>query len=136
MRFPSRAVSVFRVALTVAMVAPAASVVAQSAPVPDAPVGAGSFDGILRALDLKAKPAPRPDFVERSRPDDDGINYMPVGAEHPARTTKTLTPAEVAAATADLDRARMAQQRRAGVKPVPVPLKAHPARKPAGSITR
>lgn len=134
MRLSFHVLPAFRLALIVALATPVAAARGQS--VPDAPADGGSFDGILRALDLKAKPAQRPDFVERSRPADGAINYMPVGTDHPAGEVKTLTPAEVAATTADLDQARMAQQRRAGVKPLPVPLKVKPVGKPGTSILR
>jgi hypothetical protein len=82
-----------------------------------------TFDNLLRELDLKAKQAPAPDFVVKSRPAAGSTHYIPVGTPHPERTLKVMTPAEVAATTANLDSARTAQQRRAGLKPVPVPLK-------------
>jgi hypothetical protein len=78
---------------------------------------------MLRSLGLKAKTAPVPDFVTKSRPDVNKLNYMPVGSKHPERPVKVMTPAEIAATTADLDASRVAQQRKAGVKPVPVPDK-------------
>ena len=82
----------------------------------------GSLDGILRALDLKAKPAAAdPDFVRDSRPATTG--YLPVGRAHPDRPVKVMTPEELAAQTESLDKARVAQQRGAGVTPPPVPLK-------------
>ena len=83
----------------------------------------GSFDGLLRAMDLKAAVAPAPDFVQRTRPADDKLQFMPVGTPHADHPIKTLSPAEVAATTADLDAVRMTQQRRAGLKPIPVPDK-------------
>jgi hypothetical protein len=82
-----------------------------------------SFDTMLRAAGLKAKTAPMPDFVTKSRPDTGKLNYIPVGGKHPERPVKVMTPAEIAATTAELDATRVAQQRRAGVKPVPVPDK-------------
>ncbi len=81
----------------------------------------GSFDGLLRAFDLKAKPVEAPDFVRQSRPAT--TDFIPVGRQHPDRPVKVMTPEEVEATTRDLDRARVAQQQRAGVKSPPVPLK-------------
>ena len=82
-----------------------------------------TFDNLLQELDLKAKEAPTPDFVVKSRPPAGTTHFIPVGTPHPERSLKVMSPAEVAATTADLDSARTAQQRRAGLKPVPVPLK-------------
>ena len=92
---------------------------AQSASPPN-----GSFDDLLRGLDLKAKPTASPDFVIKTRPPEDQLHYIPVGSKHGDSPVKTMTPAEVAATTDQLDAARMAQQRRAGVKPAAIPLKA------------
>jgi hypothetical protein len=109
--------------LALALLAARAPVEAQQAvdPTPGQPQGA-SFDGILRALDLKPKVAPAPDFVRSSRPADGG-SFIPIGRSHPERTDKVMTPAEIQATTAALDSARVAQQSRAGVKPPAVPLK-------------
>ena len=85
--------------------------------------GESAYDTLLEKLDLKAKLAPAPDFVVKSRPAVGSTRFIPVGTPHPDRPVKVMTPAEVAATTADLDAARMGQQRRAGVKPLPVPLK-------------
>lgn len=88
-----------------------------------APQGESPYDTLLEKLDLKAKIAPAPDFVVKSRPAPGTTRFIPVGTPHPDRPVKVMTPAEVAATTADLDASRMGQQRRAGVKPLPVPLK-------------
>lgn len=85
--------------------------------------GESAYDILLEKLDLKAKVAPAPDFVVRSRPAAGSTRFIPVGTQHPARPVKVMTPAEVAATTAELDASRMGQQRRAGIKPLPVPLK-------------
>ena len=92
---------------------------AQSPPAPPS----DGLDDVLHALDLKPKVAPAPDFVVRSRPDPDKLNYVPVGKWHPDRAVKVMTPAEVAAMTADLDTTRAAAQRKAGLKPAVVPDK-------------
>lgn len=85
--------------------------------------GGSAFGGLMESLGLKSTTAPAPEFVRKSRPGEGSLDYMPVGAPHPANPIKVMTPAEVAAATDALDGARMTQQRRAGVKPIPVPLK-------------
>ncbi len=79
----------------------------------------GSID-VLRALQLKAGPAPAPDFVVRTRPGADKLDFIPVGKHPPDRSDKILSPAEVSALTADLDATREKQQRRAGRKPAKV----------------
>lgn len=89
-----------------------------------APEDGSAFGGLMEGLGLKAKPTRTPAFVRKSRPGEGSLHYMPVGEPRGAPATKTMTPAEVAAATDALDSARMAQQRRAGVKAAPVPLKA------------
>ena len=85
--------------------------------------GESAYETVLEKLDLKAKVAPAPDFVVKSRPAAGSTRFIPVGTPHPDRPVKVMTPAEVAATTAELDVFRMGQQRRAGVKPLPVPLK-------------
>ncbi len=82
-----------------------------------------SFGGLLETFGLKAKPSVAPGFVEKARPRDEDLHYIPVGAPHVASPVKTMTAAELAAATDALDHARVAQQLKAGVKPPPVPLK-------------
>ncbi len=99
---------------------------AQTAPA----AGNGSFADTMEAVGLKAKVAPPPDFVVKSRPDPSKLNYLPVGTTHPERPIKVMTPAEIAATTADLDSTRMNQQRRAGLKPPPVPLKTQKVKAP------
>jgi hypothetical protein len=116
-------------ALLLAVVAPSplwTAARAQSAPgaaTAAAPAPDGPFDDMMRALNLKAKIAPAPDFVVKSRRPPGKVDYLPVGTKHPDRPVKVLTPAEVAATETDLDAARVAQQRRAGIKPAPVPEK-------------
>ncbi len=105
--------------LGIALATPAGAQTASS----EATQSEGSFDGLLRALNLKATMTPPADFVQRTRPSDDKLEFMPVGVQHPVRPVKTMTPAEVAATTNELDAARMAQQRRVGLKPVAVPDK-------------
>ena len=123
---PRLSVRFRRLAPAVLLVTIAGAVCQAGAQAPDPARGAtqgGSFDGILRALDLKPTMAPTPGFVRASRPATGSGDYIPVGRLHPERTDKVMTPAEVAATTASLDGTRVAQQRRAGVKPVAVPLK-------------
>ena len=96
---------------------------AQSAPPPVTPPEGAGLDGLMETMGLKPRPVPAPDFVRRSRPDEGRMNYIPVGTLHPERAVKVMTPAEVAATTDMLDQARMNQQRRAGLKPAPVPMK-------------
>ena len=84
----------------------------------------GPLDNLLERLQIKAPPSSPPaDFVTASRPKE-APGFIPVGRTHPARTTKVMSPAEVAAAEAELDAARERQQRRAGRTPAAVPLKA------------
>lgn len=87
------------------------------------PEAASPLGSLAETLGLKAKPTRAPDFVERSRPATDALHYIPVGTPHPDAAVKTMTPAEVAAATDALDQARVAQQRRAGLAPAPPPRK-------------
>ena len=87
----------------------------------------GPVDGLLERLQIKPTLAPAPDFVERSRSAKPQA-FQPVHQTHPDRATKVMTPAEVAAAEADLDATRERVQRRGGVKPASVPLK--PAKAP------
>ena len=101
------------------------------APTTDAP-GPG-FDDVLRSLNLKARESKTPDFVVKSRPAPGSMQFIPVGTPHPRRAVKVLTPAEVTATEAELDAARTQQQRRAGLKPQPVPEK---TRKPAVKTIR
>ncbi|MEE1657734.1 hypothetical protein VB618_16135 [Microvirga sp. CF3062] len=58
------------------------------------------------ATSLGAGPqvAPRPDFVERSRPAD--LEYMPIGTPVPQRSTPARTAEEIKAAEAELDALR------------------------------
>lgn len=83
----------------------------------------GPFDDLLERLQIKAPPVPTSDFVTASRPKQD-TGFIPVGRPHPARATRVMSQAEVAAAEAQLDAARENQQRRAGQVPPAVPLKA------------
>ena len=105
---------------------------AQTSPAP--PAQDGSFDGVLRALKLKSDAAPAPAFVTRSRPDAGKLDYIPVGRQHPERTDKVLSPAEVSALTADLDASREKQQRKAGLRPARVPDK--PTKAPAVPVRK
>ncbi len=103
-----------RIALAVLVAMACAPAAAQEA--------AGPMDGLLERLQIKAPPTPRSDFVTASRPRQDP-GFIPVGRTHPPRATKVMSPAEVAAAEAELDTARERQQRRAGRTPPAVPLK-------------
>lgn len=94
--------------------------------------GESSFAGVMETLGLKSRARAAPEFVERSRPGADALHYMPVGAPRSdAPAVKTMTPAEVAAATEALDQARVKQQRQAGLVPAAVPLKTAAKAKPA-----
>lgn len=103
-----------RTALALGMAAASAPSLAQDA--------AGPIDSLLERLQIKAPPVPQSDFVTASRPRQDA-GFLPVGRTHPSRATRVMTPAEVAAAEADLDAVRERQQRRAGRTPPAVPLK-------------
>lgn len=103
-----------RTALALLMAAAGAPALAQDA--------SGPIDSMLERLQIKAPPSPQSDFVTASRPRQDP-GFIPVGQPHPTRATKVMSPAEVAAAEADLDAARERQQRRAGRTPPAVPLK-------------
>ena len=89
------------------------------------------LDKVLKALDLKTDIGEAPEFVRQSRPKTEG-DFVPVGAQHPARTIKVKTPAELKAMTADLDAARIRHDKIAGRKPPPeLPVKKPPAPGPA-----
>lgn len=103
-----------RIALAALVAAACAPAAAQDA--------AGPMDSLLERLQIKAPPTPQSDFVTASRPRQDP-GFIPVGRAHPVRATKVMSPAEVAAAEAELDAARERQQRRAGRTPHAVPLK-------------
>ena len=83
-----------------------------------------TFDGLMERFGLKSRPAAAPDFVETARPAPDSLHYIPVGPpKSDAPAVRTMTPAEVAATTEALDQARVRQQRGAGLRPAPAPLK-------------
>lgn len=103
-----------RTALAAAMAAASPAALAQDA--------SGPMDSLLERLQIKAPPGPDSAFVTASRPKQDP-GFIPVGRTHPARATRVMSPAEVAATEADLDGARERQQRRAGRTPPAVPLK-------------
>jgi hypothetical protein len=61
--------------------------------------------GILEFLGLTTDVGPRPDFVARSRPDEDKLDYSPLtGPEKKRKPVKS--PSELAADTAELIAAR------------------------------
>lgn len=70
---------------------------------------AGGVSGVLETLNLKAKVGSMPDFIEKTRPDPDHLDFIPAGAPHPKREIKAKTPEEVEAAKAALDAAAKAQ---------------------------
>jgi hypothetical protein len=53
-----------------------------------------------------------PDFVKKTRPSEEQLNYTPLKGEEPARP-KRLTPTELAATTGKLDAAAAAARARA-----------------------
>ena len=75
-------------------------------------------DSALEMMNLKAKSAKAPDFVETTRPNPSDTDFMSIGTKHPTRPMKVRTPAEIKAAEAELDAARDAQL--AGHRPAPV----------------
>ena len=79
-------------------------------------------DSVLRALDLKTDPGPPADFVKEARPEGES-DFVPVGEQHPTRSVKVKTPAELKAMEAELDAARLQHDKISGRKP--------PAPKPA-----
>ena len=106
---------------------------AQAGPPAENAAEGGSLDSVLRALNLKAETTHAPDFVRQSRRPEKDLHFLPVGTPHPERSDKVMTPAEIAAMTSSLDATRMADQKRAGLKPVPVPekpKKSNPATSP------
>ena len=121
-------------AVSVAVLAFAVPATAQTTPAPQAQPG--PFDGVLETFGLKAKHTRAPDFVRRSRPDESAMHYLPTGAPPDGRNDRPLTPAEVSALTSQLDSTRMEQQRRAGLKPAPLPQKTEGAGQAGKSILR
>ena len=96
------------------------------------------IDSMLKAFDLKTDVAPAPDFVQASRPKSES-EFLPVGAPHPERSVKVKTPAELKAAEAQLDAARIHQDKLAGRKPppaTPVAAKKPPKSAAAGQATQ
>jgi hypothetical protein len=134
-RFSNHAGAASRAVPILALLALAPLPAAAQAGVPTTERGAdipegGTFDGLLRAFDLKARSSTASDFVRRSRPAT--TDFIPVGRPHNERSTKVLTPDEVEAETNALDAARVTQQRRAGITPPVVPLKKPRAAAAAG----
>ena len=81
------------------------------------------IDRVLKALDLKTDVVQPPDFVQASRPKTEG-DFVPVGAQHPTRTIKVKSVAELKAMENELDAARIRHDKIAGRKPPPdVPAK-------------
>lgn len=68
------------------------------------------WDGVLRTLNVKPAPAaPAPDFVERNRPDPDGLGYMPTTSPHKVSPVPVRTLAQIQAQKDALDAAQRRQ---------------------------
>jgi hypothetical protein len=63
---------------------------------------------VVVAVGAGPEPARTPDFVARTRPSSS--DYLPIGAEPPARSEKARTTTEVQAAQAELDAVRTANE--------------------------
>ena len=88
----------------------------------------GPVDSGLKMMNLKADEGKPVDFVEKTRPGS--TDYVPVGKQHPVRTIKPKSAADVKAMEAELDGARLKQEQAAGLKPT-APLPVKPRTKPA-----
>ena len=88
---------------------------------------AGGMDSVLKMLNLKTDVGRAPDFVEASRPKAKP-DFISIGTSHPTRPVKVKSAIELKAAEAELDAARVKQDKLAGrtpqeSKPVPPPAK-------------
>lgn len=98
-----------------------------------AALGGCSGDGnLVRDVAMRAgitggEPKPAPDFVTRTRPES--VDYTPIGAAPPPRSTRPKSQAAVSGAEAEMNQlrtaneARAASARRAGASPPPAPVK-------------
>lgn len=77
----------------------------------EAKLGEDPFSVMMRWRPTTTAPD-MPDFVKKTRPDEDKLNYTPLTGEEPTRP-KRLTPAELAATTGKLDAAAAAARARA-----------------------
>jgi hypothetical protein len=64
---------------------------------------------------IGAKPRAAPAFIERTRPEN--LDYLPVGADAPARSTRAKTDEEVRRAEAEMEAVRTRQAARGGAAP-------------------
>jgi hypothetical protein len=100
----------------------------------EAASGGAVIGGVLDALHLRQEPPPQQDFVVRSRPAPDSLEYQPM---KPTETpTGRKTPAQLDALGAELEGA-LARNRKAGARvavpdpaPRPAPRRAAAAKPP------
>ncbi len=106
-----------------------------------APPGQGDdpWHSLLEGLDIRAKRGRPPDFVEATRPDPARLNYIPAGAVGAKRPDPVRTAAQIKAAEAALDAARLRQLQGPppappkAAKPPPLAKRVTAARRPAAA---
>jgi hypothetical protein len=94
---------------------------AQEAPAQEAPSGGAVIGDVLETLHLRQTPPPPQDFVVRSRPAPDQLQYQPMKPTE--KPTGKKTPAQLDALGAELESA-LEQNRKAAAR-VAVPDSAH-----------
>ncbi|MGI3903904.1 MAG: hypothetical protein ACRYGP_28985 [Janthinobacterium lividum] len=88
--------------------------------------GDSLWDSALQTLNLKSTPAgPAPAFVEKTRPDPEGMSYLPPAVPHKVSPLAVKTAAEIQAKKDALDAAQVRQTN----PNAPVPLQVAKARK-------
>lgn len=81
------------------------------------------WHSLLETLDIRAKPAVAPDFVEATRPDPSTLRFLPTTAPHPPRETPAKSASQIEATKAQLDAARARQLQPPVPAAPPVPAK-------------
>jgi hypothetical protein len=119
---------------SLAAVAVAAALVASSAP---ARADESLWDKALQTLNLKASPpGAAPAFVEKTRPDPEGLSFIPSATPHKVSPLAVKTPAEIQAKKDALDAAQARQVNPSAptalqvAKASPTPSQAAKAKKP------
>lgn len=73
---------------------------------------------VIANFKLRADPVEPADFVKKSRPSDDSLQYIPLGAAKPEPATRIMTFDEIKAKEAELDGVR-ARHDRIGARAAP-----------------
>ena len=88
------------------------------------------WDTALQTLNLKSTPAgPAPAFVEKTRPDPQGLSYLPTAVPHKVSPLAVKTPDEIQAKKAALDAAQLRQTNPGA----PAPLQVAKGKKPGSA---